>query len=78
MIPIVYRYIHSYLLNYLLTLYSSVLRYLVYLGTWFASVSVPTFVSWIDGVTWRALVSWPASVTCRALVSWPTSVTWRA
>ena len=74
MIPIVYRYIHSYLL----TLSSSVLRYLVYLATWFASVSVPTFVSWIDEVTWRALVSWPASVTCRALVSWPTSVTWRA
>ena len=66
MIPIVYRYIHSYLLTYLLTLSSSVLRYFVYLSTWFASVSLPTFVSWIDGVTWRACVSWPASVTWHA------------
>ena len=74
MVPIVYRYKHSHLL----TLSSSVLRYMVYLDPWFASVSVPTFVSWIDGVTWRALASWPASVTCRALVSWPPSVTCRA
>ena len=46
--------IYTFLLTYLLTLSSSVLRYLVYLGTWFASASVPTFVSWIDGVTCRA------------------------
>ena len=44
MIPIVYRYIESYLLTYLLTLSSSVPRYLVYLGTWFASVPLRLLV----------------------------------
>ena len=48
MIPIVYQYIDSYLLGYLLSLSSSVPRYLVYLGTWFALVSFPTCMSWID------------------------------